>query len=97
MATLTDQRREGRKAARLMRALILALALVSMPAFAAPADEVSAEDWTALELAQARVDTAAAQLDAVRAKVALKYRIEDGDSVDPKTRRIVRKPAATKK
>jgi hypothetical protein len=72
-----------------MRALILALSFVAVPAFAAP-DEVAAEDWSALELAQARADTAAAQLEAVRAKLALKYRIEDGDSVDPKTRHIVR-------
>lgn len=74
-----------------MRTLIIALALIAMPAVAAPVDEVAVEDWSALELAQAHVDTAAAQLEAVRAKLALKYRIEDGDSVDPKTRRIVRK------
>ena len=78
-----------------MRALLVMLAL-SGTAYAAP-DEVTAEDWSALELAQAHVETAAAQMDAMRSKIALKYRLDDGDAVDPKTRHIARAPKAKPK
>ena len=71
-----------------MRVLLIMLALCGT-AYAAP-DDVAAEDWSALELAQAHVETAAAQMDAMRSKLALKYRLDDGDAVDPKTRHIVR-------
>ena len=71
-----------------MRVLLIMLALCGT-AYAAP-DEVAAEDLSALEVAQAHAETAQAQLEAVRAKLALKYRIDEGDAVDPKTRHIVR-------
>ena len=71
-----------------MRTLLIMFALAGT-AYAAP-DEVAVEDLSALEVAQAHAETAQAQLEAVRAKLALKYRIEDGDAVDPKTRHIAR-------
>ena len=89
-----------------MRLILALLAILSAGfAAAAPPDEISADDWREMELAEAKVAAARSALELAELRqrilgdaVKAKYGLEDGKyGVDPKTRKIKRAPAEAPK